>query len=142
LVFEGLSAQSSTSSMRGFADGLPRYEFKTPSIFPEAGKVASEGPSAPVRVHAQLRTVLHKAGVDSATSAAIAAEVVGRLEAHSAARRCAGEARALPSQTAGGALDNRCEVVVPDSCAGQLREVILRCLASSRCDAGQRQTRG
>jgi len=75
VVFQGVASESSSAAARPFAAALPRYEFKTRSIFPEAGKTERTGDSAPVRAHAQLRTFLNEAvdqGSPSRTWAAAA----------------------------------------------------------------------
>jgi hypothetical protein len=68
MVFQGVLGEPSSATARPFAAGLPRYEFKTKSIFPEAGKTTPESDSTPVRAHAQLRTFLNDAADQSSPS--------------------------------------------------------------------------
>jgi hypothetical protein len=68
MIFQGVAGEPSSAAARPFAAGLPRYEFKTTSIFPEAGKTALEHDGTPVRAHAQLRTFLNEAADQSSPS--------------------------------------------------------------------------
>jgi len=95
VVFQGIAGESSAGVARPFAAGLPRYDFKTKSIFPEAGKTAPEHDAAPVRAHAQLRTLLNDAADQSSPSRTWATAACLRLLEARVGRSLA--VRALPA---------------------------------------------
>jgi hypothetical protein len=128
LVFQDVASDPPGAVGRPFAAGLPRYELKTKSIFPEAGKMAPEDDGAPVRASAQLRTFLNEAADQSSPSRTWAAAACLRMLEASVGRSLA--VRALPAMASAPGRE-------PAGTLAELREALERLLraelgASSR----------
>jgi hypothetical protein len=128
LVFQDVSGDPPSAGGHPFAAGLPRYEFKTKSIFPEAGKTLPADEGTAVRAHAQLRSLLDDAAEQRSPSRTWATAACLRLLEARVGRTVAVRAeqamRALPP-LAGNATPPR---GVPAGAWAELREALARLL--------------
>jgi hypothetical protein len=128
LVFQEVARDRPGAGEHPFAAGLPRYEFKTKSIFPEAGKTSPAHEGTAVRARAQLRSLLNDAAEQSSPSRTWATAACLRLLEARVGRTVAVRAeramRALPALAANAAPTRG----VPATAWAELREALERLL--------------